>query len=417
MIARRPDAVTLPQFWAEDGAIFYQPALDGRGADVLFEPWAGYFHLFPRLVAWATSGVPPECTPAVFNGAALLIASASVWLFTLPLARPLIASDSLRLALALLFILSNPAVETFGNATNAQWWMCVGVLVLIAVPIGGPTTLAQSVSEARRPPRLRFGLVWACGFVALTALSSPLPVLFVPIALVMMIAGGRPYRAAGLALVSGVIVQLLGRYFLTGREPALPEEQSFIQILRLTGDSCHATLLHLFPGYAMAAELHEALPWAGWLLAGLLFACLVIGALWPGSWRSVSLVLSAVYLLIAALAVVAVTRGCCPSSFLLNGDMPVGGRYVFLPYTMCVFLLGLALQPRLGAAAFWPRIAALVLLAIVAVCSIAGAPPMILLEDLHWSEHVRAARERGTETIPINPDTSEWKVELRMPWK
>jgi hypothetical protein len=400
MIARRPDAITRPQFWAEDGAIFYQPAFDGRAAKALLVPWAGYLHVFPRLVAWGASLAPPEWAPGLFNLTALLVASASVWLFTLPLARPLIGSDGLRLAVALLFILGNPAVETYGNLTNAHWWMCLGALLLVAVPLQG-----------------RWLVPLACVFVALTTLSSPVPALYVPIALATMAVGGRRYWAAGFALVLGVAVQVGGRFWLAGKEPALPEWQGIVKLLELASDACHATLLHLFPGYAGASEIHYLLPWVGWLLAGLLFGFLVAGALRPWSWRQASLVSGAVYLLVSALMMAAVTRGCCPSSFLLDPIMPRGGRYVFVPCAMCVFLFGLAVQPEFAAPRLRARVAALVLFAAVALCSIAGVPPMILLDDLQWSQHVQEARERGTATIPINPGVPEWNVQLTMPRK
>jgi hypothetical protein len=396
MIARRPDAVTLPQFWAEDGAIFYQPAFDGRNGEAFLTPWAGYLHLFPRLVAWGTSLAPPEWAPALFNAAALLLASASVWLFTLSLARPLIGCDHLRLAIALLFIFSNPAVETYGNLTNAHWWMCLGALTLLAVPLEGSL------------------VALACGFVALTALSSPLPVLFVPIALVTLTVGSRRYRAAALGLLVGVVLQLAGRFWLSGHEPEIPEAQGIVKILDLTGDAWHATVLHLWPGYAAASGFHAQSASAGWLLAGLLFALLLTGALQPLSRRQICMVGGAVYLLVSALVMVAVTRGCCPSRFLLDQAMPRGGRYIFLPYAMCVFLLGLALQPEIRATTVRPRIAAWILLAAISFCSIAGVPPMIRFDDLHWCEHVREARERGTATIPINPVRPEWEVRLTM---
>lgn len=398
MIARRPDAVTLPQFWAEDGAIFYQPAFDGRNAEVFFTPWAGYLHIFPRLIAWGTSLAPPEWAPTLFNVAALLVASGSVWLFTLPLARRLIASDSLRLAIALLFILSNPAVETFGNLTNAHWWMCVGALTLIAVPLEG-----------------KWLVPLACGFVALTALSSPLPVLFVPIAMLTLAVGGRGYRTSALGLLVGVALQLLSRFWLTGHEPAMPEAQGVLKILGLTADAWHATVLHLFPGYAAASGFQAETASAGGLLAGLVFAILLTGALRPMSRRQACLAGGAIYLMLSALLMVAVTRGCCPSSFLLHPAMPRGGRYIFLPYATCVFLLGLALQPETCAPALRPRIAAWALLAAIAFFSIAGVPPMIHFDDLHWVGYVREARERGTATIPINPGAAEWEVRLTMP--
>src|SRR3954469_13020568 len=51
LFARRPDMVLNPQFWAEDGPVFFAQARI-HGIAALVEPYAGYFHTVLRLVAW-----------------------------------------------------------------------------------------------------------------------------------------------------------------------------------------------------------------------------------------------------------------------------------------------------------------------------------------------------------------------------
>jgi hypothetical protein len=51
VIARRPDAVTNAQFWAEDGTIWFATAYDHGGFASLFVPYNGYLQTFSRLVA------------------------------------------------------------------------------------------------------------------------------------------------------------------------------------------------------------------------------------------------------------------------------------------------------------------------------------------------------------------------------
>src|SRR5436190_23821070 len=72
LFARRPDLIRLPQFWAEDGAVFF---LQSRtlGADALIEPSAGYLHTVQRLVAWLASWTDPVLSPAIYVGAAGLL--------------------------------------------------------------------------------------------------------------------------------------------------------------------------------------------------------------------------------------------------------------------------------------------------------------------------------------------------------
>ena len=47
---RRPDSFYNSQFWGEEGTVFYEEAYH-FGFNSLFNTCAGYFHLFPRLIA------------------------------------------------------------------------------------------------------------------------------------------------------------------------------------------------------------------------------------------------------------------------------------------------------------------------------------------------------------------------------
>ena len=48
IISRRPDAILNPQFWAEDGSVFYAQAYNKGIINSLFLPYAGYLHAVPR---------------------------------------------------------------------------------------------------------------------------------------------------------------------------------------------------------------------------------------------------------------------------------------------------------------------------------------------------------------------------------
>jgi hypothetical protein len=316
--------------------------------------------------------------------------------FALPLARPLIAGDALRMALCLLFVLGNPAVETYGNVANLHWWLCVGALVLVSVPLEG-----------------RCLVPLACAMVVVTTLSSPLPVLLVPLVLLTIVVGGRRYRATGISLLVGAALQLLARLYLTGEEPDLPDPRSIGEVILFTLDACRATLLQLLPGYELAARLHEWHEWAAWMLAGPLFVGLVGRALLPWCWRQGLLAGGAVYVLTMTSAVPVLTRYYTwPSAYLLRTPVPLGGRYAFVPYAACIFLLGLAVQRGLVTPTVRARAPMIALLLAVFVCSVAGRPPMIELDDLEWRKHASEARQRGEVTIPINPPG--WTVKLKM---
>ena len=113
---RKPWALHTPQFWAEDGSIFMQQDQDW-GARAILEPYNGYLHTLPRLIAWVASHVADVAWwPAIYNGLSFAI---TVALFArLASARvELPAKPGLMLAFALVASTG----ETLINATNLQW--------------------------------------------------------------------------------------------------------------------------------------------------------------------------------------------------------------------------------------------------------------------------------------------------------
>jgi hypothetical protein len=55
ILYRKWDSFVNPQFWAEDGAIFFQGAHE-LGWSSILRPYAGYHHFLQRLLAYA--GLP-----------------------------------------------------------------------------------------------------------------------------------------------------------------------------------------------------------------------------------------------------------------------------------------------------------------------------------------------------------------------
>src|SRR5581483_8205835 len=62
--SRRPDAMVIPQFYAEDGAVSYSEAYS-LGLHTLLLPRSGYFQAVPRLVALFDQMFPLAWAPLV----------------------------------------------------------------------------------------------------------------------------------------------------------------------------------------------------------------------------------------------------------------------------------------------------------------------------------------------------------------
>ena len=61
---RLPSDFTKPQFWGEDGPIFYQQAAE-LGWRSLFLVYSGYFTVLQRLIGIIASSFSPSLAPAI----------------------------------------------------------------------------------------------------------------------------------------------------------------------------------------------------------------------------------------------------------------------------------------------------------------------------------------------------------------
>src|SRR5512139_1888487 len=73
LLLRNPASLLHPQFWAEDGTLFFQQAFDSGFLSTVLQPASGYLHAFPRLVAGLSLLFPMEQAPLVFNLAAFAV--------------------------------------------------------------------------------------------------------------------------------------------------------------------------------------------------------------------------------------------------------------------------------------------------------------------------------------------------------
>ncbi|MSX75862.1 MAG: hypothetical protein F2744_09355, partial [Actinobacteria bacterium] len=75
-LLRRPTAVTTPGLYAEDGVVFLLQSLSS-GAGAITDPYNGYIHLLPRLVAGSATLLPLGWTPVLFTLCSALVAVGS----------------------------------------------------------------------------------------------------------------------------------------------------------------------------------------------------------------------------------------------------------------------------------------------------------------------------------------------------
>src|SRR6476659_827700 len=73
VLSRRPDALLNPQFFAEDGNVWFAEAYNFGWLKALFITHTGYFQTLPRLGAALAFAVPLAHAPLVMNLIGLLV--------------------------------------------------------------------------------------------------------------------------------------------------------------------------------------------------------------------------------------------------------------------------------------------------------------------------------------------------------
>jgi hypothetical protein len=150
-LLRRPTALSTPGLYAEDGVVFLlQSLISGAGA--ILEPYNGYIHLLPRLVAGLATLLPLSWTPLVFTLCSGLIAVGACSLLLSNRFEALIPSYAQRVLLFGLLLLI-PRLTEVHLALNSTLWWC-GVALLLTAVAGDPITRLGRIAELLAVPML-----------------------------------------------------------------------------------------------------------------------------------------------------------------------------------------------------------------------------------------------------------------------
>jgi hypothetical protein len=392
-ISHRPDAVLNPQFWAEDGQLFYSEAYNHSWAATLVQPYNGFFHTLPRLVAALSLLAPVRYGPAIFNAVAILIEVApALFLLTDRLAS-VIPDRRVRLLLALVYVGIPNSWDIHANIANSVFHL--PLLALMVFLAGPPTRLAWRVHD----------LV----VVGLTAVSGPFVLALLPVAALRAWLGRHRWQLGLLALLAA------GGLIQAGALLANPGARSSASLgaspLGLVDIISGQVLVAGLCGTRCYQRLHASQAWtAGVLPVAILLAMAApvgLGFL-RGNQAVRLLCLFAVAILAAALIKPQATlTGPQWAALAMPG---VGARYYQIPILATIACLTtLALRPGPPLARL-PAGAALLVLVFVGLPVDWIHPPF---RDLGWNARVSAfeASPRGSVTeFPLNP--TGWRMEL-----
>ncbi len=168
VVARRPDVITHPQFFAEDGTIFYADAYKLGWLHSLFLPHAGYLDVFIRIVAALAVQIPFRYAPLFLNLVGIVAQVLPVNFLASSRCAALGALPT-RLLLGLAYLAMPNSRELDVVITNSVWHLALLALLVVVAS----------------PPSSRSGQFGDLSILALSCLSGPYCVLLAPVALAM----------------------------------------------------------------------------------------------------------------------------------------------------------------------------------------------------------------------------------------
>lgn len=117
LFLRNTGAFLTPQFFVEDGSIFFQQSFDYEWKSLLL-PYAGYLHTLPRLTALVASVFPYEIQPAIFLSMTFLVILLVAYFISK------IKQNLIDWRLALIGVAFVPVLSVIFFHTAAHMWFC-----------------------------------------------------------------------------------------------------------------------------------------------------------------------------------------------------------------------------------------------------------------------------------------------------
>lgn len=372
---RKPWALHTPQLWAEDGSIFLTQD-EQLGLRAWWEPYNGYLHLLPRLIAWVASRAADVAWwPAIYNGLAFAL---NVALFA-RLASPRVQLPA-KPGLMLAFVLVVGTGEVLINVTNLQW--VTAFFLLLQVFTARPETWGQRLGDL--------------AILALVGLNGPFAILIAPL-LAWRAARERHADAFAALAVLGTCAAVQG-WLVTRTGTTLSLHEGAEPFHLWTALSVVGARLVTWPAFGPWAVKTTPLWLHGWIALAVL-GPLLFWALRPDPRRGVRAPLVAAFLLITVACVYRVRADTWQDDSLVNGD-----RYFYLSRVLVAWLVVLEWNARPRAVAWTARL--------LCACGVLTHLPHFVLPappDYQWAEHCDPIR-RG---VPANIHTlpEGWWIE------
>jgi hypothetical protein len=314
--------------WAEDGSIYAQQAIERGGLRVLFQSYAGYLQLPPRLLALPLTWLPVRQLGLYCAVVGSLVAAALA-VFVYRMTAGWIESRLVRVTLASFLVLT-PTLgpENTACIVNTIWVFAAAALFGLV-----------SLRESRLDTTLRSGVVF------LAATSTPLCILYIPVAIAWLLI--RRTRAAfvvagcfaaGLAVQAAVVLS-------TPRAPQAGTDY---------GMMAEGLVLRVFAAFLIGPKWAEHLYVTDRLVLEIgtfVVLAALVAVLWPAAGRR-SRVASVVLLVYAVLWFVVPVwgRGTALMGLRTDGGLSTDWNHRFdvIPVILLGLAVGVLIPDRAG---------------------------------------------------------------------
>ena len=362
--------------WAEDGVIFLKGAVE-HGFSSLWMPYNGYFHAYPRLVAWLSTWTDLHTAPVIFFAGWCL----SLLILTWTCARAF-ASAKLGVvvtAATMVLMLTQPNDgEIFYSLTNAQWFLGVALAFYLFMP---------------REQALR---VWEVFLIAVLALTGPFVCVFFPLWFISQWVSKKPKDSRLMAvLIIAFCLQTVCFMVTTRASPA--------HVSPSWGDWVVPISRFLSLAQGPSTRAFSAVLWLI-LIGGLVMARQRDG------FREGSRGRVAVVLLLAAAGLFAAGLFASRADPAALGPMGGGSRYYFIPY--CLVYISIILLADFSK---FLRVGVLGLILFINCAAWIGKTDSFFVKfgrvDTQIISRLRLAEKYPDVMIPISP-SPDWSFEL-----
>jgi hypothetical protein len=200
LFCRRPDSLLIPQFWGEDGVIFFREQILLGFWGALAKQYNGFPYFACRFSALLGAVVPPATVPLAYSVIAMTVTALAIATFSLPGFRHLVRSDATRAIACIAMVCIPTGSDVLVTMLNIGWWLAA-LLIFLSV---------------MRTPRSRIAtFVWCLGTPAVV-FSAPLAPIVAPLWALRALYGAATHRRRDLAFGLIQLTALLLLYFVAG---------------------------------------------------------------------------------------------------------------------------------------------------------------------------------------------------------